>query len=397
MVPAARRRFKQRDYLIGEIFLGDIFGFPTSVKCWRVDSAPGASPTKESAMILVIFGAGASHDSVALHPADGSKIEGWEWRPPVADKLFDDRPEFLNVAARYPRCLEIMTELQNRQEGKSVEQVLQEIQTDATTREKKQLGAIRWYLHVMLSKCEDRWFNDVAKRNTNYLALLNQIERRREKKETVCIVTFNYDTLLERALPSVGVNIPRVGDMGHYVRNESYRLFKVHGSINWAHEIDTPLEGMNWLEDENSVNAIIEKTPELAIGRRIVVTDQQPIRNSGGTALFPAIAIPVETKTDNYFECPDYHIELLESALPLTRKILIVGWRGMEAHFVKLLRERLKKDASIPTMIVSSNGESAAKIGNRLAAEIPIQFTATNAQGFTEFVIRRTVEDFLKG
>jgi hypothetical protein len=314
-------------------------------------------------------------------------------RPPIADELFADRDAFRNAMQLFPRCLEIIPYLQQRQSDKTVEKVLEELQAEGTDRRKRQLAAIRWYLQLMLSQCEHNWFQEVAKGTSNYLTLLDQIEIHR-REEPVSIVTFNYDTLLERALPSVGVNLDQIGQ---FIGYGSYKVFKVHGSINWAREIESPRLVMSFSDQYGAVNEIIERSPAITFGQRFIKTNQVPICNNGETPLFPAIAIPVETKTHNSFECPADHIEHLRVLLPDTRKILIVGWRGMEAHFVKLLRERLKQDASIPTMIVSSNGESAASIGNRLKAQIPIDFVAAHVEGFTGFVTNRTVESFLKG
>jgi hypothetical protein len=56
-------------------------------------------------VLLVIFGAGASYDSVAHLPLSGSgdRILNSE-RPPLANQLFENRPIFVKAMKRFPDC-----------------------------------------------------------------------------------------------------------------------------------------------------------------------------------------------------------------------------------------------------------------------------------------------------
>ncbi len=66
-------------------------------------------------MLLVIFGAGASYDSVYHRPppeaqfsTNVARIQRFgsyeESRPPLANQLFDDRPLFVEIMQTYPAC-----------------------------------------------------------------------------------------------------------------------------------------------------------------------------------------------------------------------------------------------------------------------------------------------------
>ena len=64
----------------------------------------------------------------------------------------------------------------------------------------RQLVAIRYYLHEMLSDCQSRWWNQ-HRGITNYLTFIDALGRwRYENNEQVYFVTFNYDTMLEQSL-----------------------------------------------------------------------------------------------------------------------------------------------------------------------------------------------------
>lgn len=60
-------------------------------------------------------------------------------------------------------------------------------------------------------------------------------------------------------------------------------------------------------------------------------------QTSDSPALFPAIAIPVQSKID--FEMPPGHLELLKSIFRQLTKLLIIGWRATDAPFLQLFSE----------------------------------------------------------
>src|SRR5579871_4331568 len=90
-------------------------------------------------MLLVVFGAGASYDSIPSVPVPEvivSSHEGrrlWspqnENRPPLANQLFEDRPGFASALERFPQCHPIVPYLRDTKEP--VERVLETIRTEA--------------------------------------------------------------------------------------------------------------------------------------------------------------------------------------------------------------------------------------------------------------------------
>ena len=125
---------------------------------------------------------------------------------------------------------------------------------------------------------------------------------------------------------------------------------------------------------------------------RYQIVQEHPIGKSGDVALFPAIAIPVETKRD--YECPDEHLECLQGYLPQITKVLSIGWRATEQHFMDLLSESLPETVSL--YAVAGNRQQAEEVIGRFE-EVGIRVGGRAAEGgFSDFVVSREAEEFLR-
>lgn len=161
--------------------------------------------------------------------------------------------------------------LRDRGDGIAIERVLQGLQEEAADypEQHKQLAAVRYYLHVMLWECEARRNENAMQGATNQKTLLDQIERWRKPDEQVCLVTFNYDTILETALSAVGVEIRTLFD---YIADSRYKLIKLYGSINWGRKVEVPYQLLQ--QDMWSlIDALIDYANELQITWRYVMVD----------------------------------------------------------------------------------------------------------------------------
>lgn len=343
-------------------------------------------------MLMVIFGAGASYDSVPARPAlDGERVD--IPRPPLANRLFDNRTIFARTIRDFPRCNAIIPYLRNPNEP--VEHVLERLQTEAGEYpvRHKQLASIRYYLAEALRVLEHDWKIE-ALGVTNYKSLLDEIERLRPHDETVALVTFNYDTLLEHSLADVSLTVQSLSD--YTSSHPHYKVFKLHGSTNWAREVHSPIDahaGDTWA----AVNEMIERAPELDISQDYVIVPQTgpfPISWVGRQALFPAIAIPVESKSN--FECPSQHLEDLCKLLPKINSVLTVGWRATESHFLDLLAKHLP-DAVRAHVVADRRdaGEVAARIQRVLSTRRVHNVSIFPEGGFTNFIARNALARFL--
>jgi hypothetical protein len=106
-----------------------------------------------------------------------------------------------------------------------VERVLESIKDEAKFKPERpsQLMSIQYYLRDVISKCERAWV-EFTRGYTNYKPLLDEVSGCPE----VCFATFNYDTMLERAL--LDVRFPTIES---YVAHPRFKVIKLHGSVDW--------------------------------------------------------------------------------------------------------------------------------------------------------------------
>lgn len=321
-------------------------------------------------MLMVIFGAGASFDSSADYPPSKSIEE----RPPLANDLFANTVFNRRFRNEFPQFLELIPELLPKP-GRSIEDVLQRLQHEGARypRRLQQLTAIRYYLQSLLSSAVATWLNTTGEA-TNYRTLIDQIENHRKGSEPLCLVTFNYDTLLESALKAqLGVSFDVMAD---YVCHPEVKLFKLHGSVDWGRPLGSAPTTLSGTPD-----SIIKEIERIGISDQIVTTASAP-----GMALYPAIAIPVTEK--QAFECPLDHVEELKKLIPRVTKVITIGWRGMEGHFLNLLR-------GLPPahfVTVAGSVDEATETLDRLRSlSVPVRFHELFA-GFTDTVGDRKLD-----
>ena len=338
---------------------------------------------------MVVFGAGASFDSSPDYPPSGSAYAD-QSRPPLANRLFDNRPLFVEALDQFPQSKPVIATLRG---AASIETALTEIEEQSGNydRGKRELAAIRCYLQRAIRECERAW-RETTRGVTHHLRLLREIERTRKPNEPVCLVTFNYDTLLETALDDLGVPIQTMDDYTDVSR--MFQLFKLHGSVNWANEIDTPLPGnVNSGNPMSVLRYAIDHAPTVQIGRQFVLCSAGNMGVANGRPAFPAIAIPVERK--QIFECPAQMVDALTAQLPGFTKIITIGWRAGESSFLQLLNQHLKRGTYLCVIAGSQKDAQDTKV--QICRNLPNNRPAEIEEiaGFTDFMRSRRLEEFL--
>ncbi len=338
---------------------------------------------------MVIFGAGASYDSYSSSPPPTDLGRG-DARPPLANELFLNLPAFRDHLKRYPQCRPLIPILEN---APDVEKVLGSWTASADPMRLRQLAAVRYYLRDLIYTCERRW-NDLTRGVSNYCTVLDQIR----SQPKVALVTFNYDTMIERALGDLRVHI---ASMDGYLADGQFKLLKLHGSINWVQRASFKGHGLDhrW----NSAHEIIENTPDLELTPRfewrkdeslptVFAEKERRLNSTRLVPLVPALAIPAVGKSD--FICPKVHLDSLRDIIPQVSKILIVGWKAAEEHFLKRLAQGLG-EKSVKVLAVRGGVEGARDTLRTLeGAGIKGDFQP-DPGGFSDFVVNNRVEAFL--
>jgi SIR2-like domain len=357
-------------------------------------------------MLMVIFGAGASYDSSPTYtpgmvpPTHSGDSANNFFRLPLAKDLFENRPLFMDAIDAFPPCRSIVPRLRDpavMSGQKSIEAILQRLEEESQTypRGQQELLAVRCYLHRAIFDCQEHW-RGVTRRITNYLSLLREIEIANKDRHPVCLVTFNYDTLLEDALEDLGLRITTMDD---YFAHPFFRLFKLHGSVNWAQPVNIQIR-----TNPASINAplilreLLDRFTELDITGSLVLCNPASMGIVDRGPVFPAIAVPVQKKAQ--FACPGAFLDRLVELLPHVCKILIVGWRATEDHFLQLLRTHLRPGVKLYT--VAATDMEAVNINRKMMDAMPGKFSEGDCKadpsptGFTEFMRNLRVTPFLQ-
>lgn len=310
-------------------------------------------------MLMVIFGAGASYDSAQAFQLPETLRQ--TWRPPLANDLFRDPNQFFgHIVGRYPKLSHILPYLREPAGGRSVEEVLESLQgeADGVPERKREFASVQFYLRDLFFEVSDKW-RDATSGITNYAPLIGEVLRLNRNEEPICLVTFNYDLLLDRALESFDYKPQSPHDQ--FKAHPVLKLFKPHGSANWARFVDlnpdSRLLPQHLIERAES----LKFTSEFVTISGIHASQTFP---EGRTA-FPVIAVPFQNKTEETFCWPSDHLKQLQAFLPSIARILIIGWQAREAHFAKILRNSLPKVSHV--MVVGKDPTDALQTLTRFA------------------------------
>jgi hypothetical protein len=185
----------------------------------------------------------------------------------------------------------------------------------------------------------------------------------------------------------VGVQINTLDD---YIADDRYKLIKLHGSIDWAREVRTVINGIGSMNTWMVANELMARAPDLNVSDQYRTVSEYPIGRIDDKAYFPALAIPVETKRS--YECPASHLSALEQILGKVTSILVVGWRGSEEQFIKQVATHCPTER---VLVVAAGESDAREVAGRLEVAGVRGHVQISRAGFTDFVINREADPFL--
>ena len=330
--------------------------------------------------LLVIFGAGASFDSIRERYATDVSH-----RPPLTRELFGPRPDLLEVAGRIPTARPLIARMRGAAEREvPVESELRRLRDEQEfyPERKSHLVALSFYLQWVLEGCTG--LHSAAHGGiTNYVELVDRIERWRARQQSsVAYATFNYDTLLESAITDV------VGEsfasMDRYVADRGRPLYRPHGSWRWGRVINQSAREMSmpgltiapevrvWGQRVRETVIASAASWELAdefrvLRERDALWAERPHQQGAladASLLVPALSIPVDAKSD--FSMPNDHLEHMRATLASVNTVVAIGWRATEAHFLSVLESSVGYPR--PTWhLVSPRHETVEETARRLS------------------------------
>lgn len=293
---------------------------------------------------MIVFGAGASFGSrpgaqpvIHVPGAPERRVR----RPPLTSGLFSD--DLAHYAVEYPgsvAAISLLRSAQRRDKSTAIESSIARLYEDAVGNPElaRQLMALRFYLNDVIRTETDQWWTALHG-FTHYANLLARLgEWRSRSNQTIALVTFNYDELLDRSARSQAANWT-LDDFQSYIDRPDWRLYKLHGSIGWSRLIALGGSRADVTPAQIIARAHRFGKPdgELRPVRWEQAVDASDLRD--GLVAVPGIAVPTDRK--DTFECPSEHIERFAADIAKVDRLLLVGWRAAEPHATQLL-ERIQ-------------------------------------------------------
>jgi hypothetical protein len=278
--------------------------------------------------------------------------------------------------------------------AQSLEEALRNYRGFAATNRQvvAQISAFRFYLRDLLFKAATNVF-DERSGVTNYVTLAREcIQWARQTGRIVCFVSFNYDPLLEWALEQVDRFDPL--QLRKYVAGPEYYVLKPHGSILWnwpdvSRPFNNDIMALRYAIEEGDPDALVD--PEIytsAAPKFLVKSD----RTGEAHSCYPAIALPYDR--DKVFAWPSEQDALFAEPSLLTEettfsngvfgRVLTIGWRGAEPHFLSRLNRLVMPNSELWT--VTQGDGSANDVVNALKKVLPGAGVVYREQGFSTFL-----------
>ncbi len=287
--------------------------------------------------LLVILGAGASHDAYETEP-----------RPPLTKELFDEKHRaefstFENVEGLRG------TILSRVRRGANLETVLREFNENPQKDIRRQVFDLPIYLKDFLARFEGR----AAGRYDDLITLIQ------ERGISVILATLNYDMFTDLAIERKYNT--SISTLDRYTgASESWKYVKLHGSVNWGYRtsIPSPEQTLDGSRVHDYLRIIHSHGTPLDYDRsKLELLEYPQWWESGGALIYPALALPTDRKDS--FVCPPAHIEALREALRSDPAVLVIGNQGLDTDLMEVLQETALRNSAKPMHVVDRGNAPA--------------------------------------
>lgn len=362
---------------------------------------------------MFVFGAGASANCVSGD--DKQDFEKDNLRPPLGISLFEKR--FKKYYEKYEGVKDSLSFLQGQ--NLDVEAFLEEEWKSISKHNNETVLSrhinIQYYLQDVLKDVSNhatetyhanlyaKFFNKLQK---IYKSSVKNTGDGEISAKNFSFISFNQDTILEHfACKQFKKDIKSMDD---YVSiNEGiFSLFKPHGSWNWGWKFpDTsnfsdntakwlfdnnvnyydlyykllgdPISMVDWNRYGSDIALNAHRLGKFTIDKsKLHIIKTEPLNN-----YFPALLIPYRDKDE--FTMPLRHFRIMEQYLTYTETLVLIGWKGNEAAFNRLLL--LKASRLNKIIIVDPNPDAVRQNLAEVLAKYKI-----------EPVVYKTFEEFVE-
>lgn len=352
---------------------------------------------------MFIIGAGASANCVV--GSDKSLFEKDVLRPPLGNGLFKN--SFRPFYQKYEGVKLSLFDLQR--ENINVEEFLEnewhEVEECGNQLIMNKHINIQFYVQEVLSEVSKKITAEYFENNL-FAKLADHLQKMyaRDKSKRFSFVSFNQDTILEDFL-SRHFQLPmRTIDDYVDVNTNPFSVFKPHGSWDWGWPFRdcvnnrqekvyalSPTLYKLYFEVLGDLHSMVDWA---GWGRELSLDSHRKGRltvNKNKMSLFahqeigqfyPAILLPYRDKDE--FTMPSNHFERLETYLNYIETLFIIGWKGNEKMFNRILHDqthRIKKVVIVdpnPSVIEANLKDLLSKQG----------VVITYYNGFDDFIAR---------
>ncbi len=352
---------------------------------------------------MFIIGAGASANCV-IGP-ERNDFEKDVLRPPLGNGLF--KSSFKPFYQKYDGVKLSLFDLQK--ESVNVEEFLevewQEVEQCGNELIMNKHINIQFYIQEVLSKVSKMIVTEYFESNL-FAKLADHLQKlyARDKSKRFAFVSFNQDTILEDFLFRHFQKPLQKMDDYVDVNKNPFSIFKPHGSWNWGWPFtdrvnnrqqqvyaDAPTLYKLYFEALGDLHSMIDWTGwgrELSLDNhrkgRLTVNKNKITSFSHQEIgqFYPAILLPYREKDE--FTMPSKHFERLETYLNNVKTLIIIGWKGNERMFNKLIQDQAHQIKKI--VIVDPNPHA---IETNLKDILSKQGVSTvYYKGFDDFISR---------
>jgi hypothetical protein len=337
--------------------------------------------------LLIIFGAGASHDCVNPYK---SQVNHDYW-PPLTYQLFERQDIWTGNTQRgvvnafkssllnkHTLVGGIAYELSSQD---SLETFLANLKRSSLDIDKRSSVALYFYLKELFSEISSNFLGSAL--TNNYASLLRRLLKTKFTKFS--LLTTNYDTILDTTLEKILlVNFDNFDKYLNFSsHNKIFNYLKIHGSVNWSYYFrncdslsnpDDLIAGQVNVRDQDINN--LENATDVGLDNE---DDQGCIR-------FPALSVPL----GSYRYINPQQIDNFKNQHANLKTILVIGHSGKDNTIFELLNEIIKEKVQI--FIVDKDKESVATVANTFKSKLHDKILPTQEEynyfpgGFSTFM-----------